>query len=188
MLKDYAFPARAPHGQTAAANDGGRGYNVRRVVGEDVLRAFPLARLAAGDLSLPAWLGFAHALGAETAGVKKPRRPASGRNAEGLLGVEDARGYLYALCSFAVAPDLRTGRRLCVDNLVAMDLIDGDIPAQALIGALDRLARDLDCPAYVIHLPPAAQAAAAGWRFLSGIAGGGGQMQNCVYRTLQTAD
>lgn len=182
MLKDYARTGRDP----APANDGARDYGVRRLTGEDVMQAFPLARLAAGHLTLPAWLRFAEAMGAEPPGAKKPRKPTDG--SEGLLGVEDSRGYLYALCSFTVAPDLRTGRRLCVDNLVALDLIDGDIPARALIGALDRLARDLDCPGYVVQLPPAAQAAAAGRRFLAGLANIGGQEQTCLYRTLQTPE
>lgn len=186
MLKDYARTGRDPRVATAPANEGGREYGVRRLTGEDVMRAYPLARLAAGHLTLPAWLRFAEALGAEPPGAKKPRKATSG--SEGLLGVEDSRGYLYALCSFAVEPDLRTGRRLCVDNLVALDLIDGDIPAQALVGALDRLARDLDCPAYVVHLPPAAQAAAAGRRFLAGLASLGGQEQTCLYRALPTPE
>lgn len=185
MLKDYARPGRDPRAPSQPANEGGRDYGVRRLTGEAVMQAFPLARLAAGHLTLPAWLRFAEALGAEPPGAKKPRKPPG---SEGLLGVEDSRGYLYALCSFSVAPDLRTGRRLDVDNLVALDLIDGDIPAQALIGALDRLARDLDCPAYVVHLPPAAQAAAAGRRFLTGLSSGGGQEQTCLYRALQTPE
>jgi hypothetical protein len=187
MLKDYARTARDPRTPLVPANDGAREYGVRRLTGEDVLRAFPLARLAAGHLTLPAWLRFAEALGAEPPGAKKPRK-AKTPCTEGLLGVEDSRGYLYALCSFAVEPDLRTGRRLCVDNLVALDLIDGDIPAQALIGALDRLSRDLDCPAYVVHLPPAAQAAAAGRRFLAGLGSLGGQEQICLHRVLQTPE
>lgn len=186
MLKDYARTGRDPRAPMTPANEGAREYGVRRLTGEDVMRAYPLARLAAGHLTLPAWLRFAEALGAEPPGAKKPRKAAAG--SEGLLGVEDSRGYLYALCSFAVEPDLRTGRRLCVDNLVALDLIDGDIPARALVGALDRLARDLDCPAYVVHLPPAAQAAAAGRRFLAGLASLGGQEQTCLYRALQTPE
>lgn len=185
MLKDYARTGRDPRVPLAPANDGAREFGVRRLTGEDVLRAYPLARLAAGHLTLPAWLRFAEALGAEPPGTKKTRKTANG---EGLLGVEDSRGYLYALCSFVVAPDLRTGRRLCVDNLVALDLLDGDIPAQALVGALDRLARDLDCPAYVVQLPPAAQAAAAGRRFLAGLGSAGGQEQTCLYRALQTPE
>jgi hypothetical protein len=186
MFKDYARTGRDPRAPVAPANEGARDYGVRRLTGDDVMRAYPLARLAAGHLTLPAWLRFAEALGAEPPGAKKPRKASGG--AEGLLGVEDSRGYLYALCSFAAEPDLRTGRRLCVDNLVALDLIDGDIPAQALIGALDRLARDLDCPAYVVHLPPAAQAAAAGRRFLAGLISVGGQEQTCLYRALQPAE
>jgi hypothetical protein len=187
MAKDYVPTGRDLRALLVPANDGTREFGVRRLTGADVLRAYPLARLAAGHLTLPAWLRFAEALGAEPPGAKKARKTAAPR-AEGLLGVEDSRGYLYALCSFAVVPDLRTGRRLWVNNLVALDLIDGDVPAQALIGALDRLARDLDCPAYVVHLPPAAQAAAAGRHLLSGLVSLGGQEQTCLYRALQTAE
>lgn len=176
MLKEFARSARDPAIAPAAITDGGRNYGVRRLTGRDVLRAFPLARLAAGHLTLAAWRRFTAALGAGS-------RKSTARAERGLLGVEDQRGYLHALCSFAVEPDLRTGRRLTIDNLVALDLIDGDIPAQALVGALDKLARELDCPGYVVHLP---EAASRGGRFRAGMAGGGGREQICIHRTLTT--
>jgi hypothetical protein len=181
MLKEFARSGHEPAHAPLAANDGGRHYEVRRLSGRDVLRAFPLARLAAGHLTLAAWLRFAAAIGAQPPGARKPRKTA-GAQPHGLLGVEDQRGYLHALCSFAVEPDLRTGRRLTIDNLVALDLIDGDIPAQALIGALDKLARELDCPAYIVHLPEAA--AARGGRFLAGMIDGGGREHICIHRSL----
>jgi hypothetical protein len=184
MLKEFARSARDPAiAPPPAANDGGRNYGVRRLTGRDVLRAFPLARLAAGHLTLAAWLRFAAALGAKPPGTKAPRKTAAAQAERGLLGVEDQRGYLHALCSFSVEPDLRTGRRLTIDNLVALDLIDGDIPAQALIGALDKLARELDCPGYVVHLP---EAATRGGRFRSGMTSGGGREHICIHRSLTT--
>jgi hypothetical protein len=154
----------------------GRAYGVRRLTGDDLLRAFPLARLAAGHLTPAAWLRFASALGA-----KKPRDGT--RDCEGWLGVEDSRGYLYSLCSFAVRPDLRTGRLLDVDNLVAADLIDGGNLARALLAALERLARDHDCPAYVVRLPPSAPGATS-QRLLADMAGRGGREQTSLFRTL----
>ncbi|MBC8793702.1 MAG: hypothetical protein C6Y20_19060 [Tagaea sp. CACIAM 22H2] len=184
MLKEFARSARDPTiVPPPAANDGGRNYDVRRLTGRDVLRAYPLARLAAGHLTLAAWLRFAAALGAKPPGAKAPRKAAAAPAERGLLGVEDQRGYLHALCSFAVEPDLRTGRRLTIDNLVALDLIDGNIPAQALVGALDKLARELDCPGYVVHLP---EAASRGGRFRSGMTSGGGREHICIHRTLTT--
>ncbi len=148
-----------------------RRYVALQLRGAEVLRAFPLARLAAGHLTLAAWMRFAEAMGAEPPGAKRLRRRAGARPDRGLLAHEDRRGYLQALCSFSVRPDLAAGRRLDVDNLVALDLIDSDGPAGALVGTIEKLARELDCPAFAIHLPPDRTAAGASRHALEAVLG-----------------
>jgi hypothetical protein len=159
-----------------------RRFLARRLTGADVLRAYPLARLAAGQLTLAAWLRYAEAMGAHPPGTRGTRRHPA-REENGLLGIEDARGYLQALCSFAVRPDLAAGRRLDVDNIVALGLIDSDGPAGAMLGSIERLARELDCPAYAIRLPPGHAAATASRGSLQGLLGTDSD-QTGIYRLV----
>jgi hypothetical protein len=156
---------------------------VRQLRGADVLSAFPLARLAAGHLTLAEWLRFAEAMGAEPPGAKRTRRAAGGKAEHGLLALEDQRGYLQAFCSFAVHPDLAAGRRLDIDNIVTLDLIDSESPAGELIGSIEKLARELDCPAFAIRLPPGRTAAGAGRHALDALLGSTHD-QSGVYRRV----
>ncbi len=164
----------------------GRKFAVRHLRGADVLSAFPLARLAAGHLTLAEWLRFAEAMGAEPPGARRTRRAAGARVEHGLLALEDARGYLQAFCSFAVRPDLAAGRRLDIDNIVTLDLIDSESPAGELIGSIEKLARDLDCPAFAIRLPPGRSAAGAGRHALEALLGSTHD-QSGVYRLVGAA-
>jgi hypothetical protein len=160
-----------------------RKFAVRHLHGADVLSAFPLARLAAGHLTLAEWLRFAEAMGAEPPGARRTRRPAGTRTERGLLALEDARGYLQAFCSFAVRPDLAAGRRLDIDNIVTLDLIDSEGPTGELIGSIEKLARELDCPAFAIRLPPGRSAAGAGRHALDALLGSSHD-QSGVYRRV----
>jgi hypothetical protein len=164
-----------------------RRYIARELRGIDVLRAFPLARLAAGRLTLAAWLSFAEAVGAEPPGARRRRATPGAPREYGLLGLEDRRGYLQALCSYAVRPDLAAGKRLDVDNIVALDLVDSDGPAGHMIGTIEALARTLGCPAVAIHLPPSDQAAAAGRHALDRVLGTSHD-QSGVYRRLDSPE
>jgi hypothetical protein len=168
-------PPRPPTAQS-------RRYVARRISGADVLRAYPLARLAAGHLTLAAWLRYAEAMGAEPPGMRRKHRRTA-RAETGLLAIEDRRGYLRALCSYAVRPDLAAGRRLDVDNIVALGLIDSEGPAGEMLGSIERLARELDCPAFAIRLPPGAAAATAGRGALDSLLGVEHD-QSGVYRLL----
>ncbi|MBI1245209.1 MAG: hypothetical protein GC202_09395 [Alphaproteobacteria bacterium] len=163
----------------------GRRFLARRLTGADVLRAFPLAQLAAGHLTLPAWLRYAEAMGAEPPGMRGRRRRQP-REESGLLGIEDGRGYLQALCSFAVRPDLAAGRRLDIDNLVAFGLIDSEGPAGAMLGSIEQLARELDCPAFAIRLPPGIAAATDSRGALDALLGAKHD-QPGIYRFVATA-
>lgn len=141
-----------------------RRYRVVVLAGRDVLRAFPLARLAAGHLTLATWQRFARAMG-----VRRSHRAAAAPK-KGLLAVEDQRGLIQALCSFAVQPDLQVGCRLDIDNFVAIDLIDNAGPSAVLVQAIEALARSLDCADLAIYPPPAARSHGAAL-FLAGLRG-----------------
>lgn len=127
-----------------------RRYRVLVLDGPDVRRAFPLARLAVGQLTLATWLRFARAMGV------RPAHRKSAAPKKGLLAVEDQRGLIQALCSFAVRPDLRVGWRLDVDNFVAVDLVDDAEPAAVLVEAIEALARAHACADLAIYPPPSA--------------------------------
>ncbi|MBI3505341.1 MAG: hypothetical protein HY059_10890 [Proteobacteria bacterium] len=172
------MPVRPPNPPDPAP---GQRYVARELCGADVLRAFPLARLAAGHLTLAEWRHFAAAMGAG-----RVRRAAAGRADRGLLALEDSRGYLQALCSFAVRPDLAAGRRLDIDNIVTLDLVDSDGPASAMIGSIERLARELGCPAFAIRLPPGRTAAGASRHALDAVLGTSHD-QSGVYRRVDAA-
>jgi hypothetical protein len=141
-----------------------RCYRVLVLDRPDVLRAFPLARLAVGHLTLATWQRFARAMGV----LPTHRKTAAPK--KGLLAVEDQRGLIQALCSFAVHPDLRAGRRLDIENFVAVDLIDNAGPSAVLVKAIEALARSLDCADLAIYPPPAARSQGAAL-FLAGLRG-----------------
>lgn len=141
-----------------------RRYRVLVLDGPDVLRAFPLARLAVGHLTLATWQRFARAMGV------RPTHRKTVAPKKGLLAVEDQRGLIQALCSFAVQPDLQAGCRLDIDNFVAIDLIDNAEPSAVLVQAIEALAQSLDCTDLVIHPPPTAKLNGAGV-FLAGLPG-----------------
>ncbi len=123
-------------------------------------------------------------MGVEPPGARRRRRTTRGES--GLLGIEDARGYLQALCSFAVRPDLSAGRRLDVDNIVALGLIDSEGPAGAMLGSIERLAHRARLPAFAIRLPPGRAAATASRGTLDQLLGAGHD-QAGVYRLVAAA-
>ena len=165
-----------------------RKFAVRHLRGADVLSAYPLARLAAGHLTIADWLRFAEAMGAEPPGARRTRRAASGPvPSMACWRSKTQRGYLQAFCSFAVRPDLAAGRRLDIDNIVTLDLIDSEGPAGELIGSIEKLARELDCPAFAIRLPPGRSAAGAGRHALEALLGSAHD-QSGVYRLVGTPE
>jgi len=124
-------------------------------------QAYPLVCAMAPGLGVDQWRAFAAALldsatlGSSTEGAAgdgdagKGRLPAS----RGIMTVQNAQGYLHGLFSYTAEPHLLHGRTLCVDNFVVLDLFDVAGVAEALLQAMEGLARRLGCAAIHTTLP-----------------------------------
>jgi hypothetical protein len=108
--------------------------DVSRLGPADVDRSWPLARMAFGDLTLAAWRRRAR---------RWTSRPDGGC---GVLLARDPRGRLIGLAPFQVRHPLGAPRTLWVEAMVTLSLIDEGPAADALVGALARLAESLGCP------------------------------------------
>ncbi|KAA0682970.1 hypothetical protein [Roseomonas genomospecies 6] len=107
-------------------------------------QAYPLVRAIAPDLPVEQWRAFAAAL---IGSADTPVTPS------GIMTVQNARGYLHGLFSYAIAEHLRHGRILAVENFVVLDLFDMTGPAETLLRSMDRLARSHGCAAIHTALP-----------------------------------
>ncbi|MCG5243856.1 hypothetical protein ACIU1J_12940 [Azospirillum doebereinerae] len=111
-------------------------------------QAYPLVCVAAPGLAVEQWRAFAAAvldIGGEAGGAPAPRT--------GIMTVQNARGYLHGLFSYAIEEHLRHGRVMTVDNFVVLDLFDVPGVAGTLLDAMDGLARGLGCAAIHTALP-----------------------------------
>lgn len=124
-------------------------------------QAYPLVCAMAPGLGVDQWRAFAAAvldsatLGSSTEGAagdgaaREGRLPAS----RGIMTVQNAQGYLHGLFSYTAEPHLLHGQTLCVDNFVVLDLFDVAGVAEALLRAMEGLARRLGCAAIHTTLP-----------------------------------
>jgi GNAT superfamily N-acetyltransferase len=111
-----------------------------------VIQAFPLIQTALPGVTLAAWRDFAAAQihGGNTR---------AGDQEGGILAVTDRRGYIAGLCSYRLVPDLVHGRLLDTGHFLAFDLLERQPVAEALVAALEALARERGCTAVHTHLP-----------------------------------
>jgi hypothetical protein len=107
-------------------------------------QAYPLVCVIAPGLAVEQWRAFAAAL-LETGGASTSR--------SGIMTVQNARGYLHGLFSYAIEEHLRHGRVMSVDNFVVLDLFDVPGVTGTLLQAMDGLARGLGCAAIHTTLP-----------------------------------
>lgn len=108
-------------------------------------QAYPLVRAIAPDLAVERWRAFA------TAHIGSAESPAG--SATGIMTVQNARGYIHGLFSYAIEEHLRHGRILAVENFVVLDLFDMAGAAEALLHAMEGQARALGCSAIHTTLP-----------------------------------
>ncbi|HYD67496.1 hypothetical protein [Azospirillum sp.] len=106
-------------------------------------QAYPLVRAIAPDLPVERWRSFATAL---TGASAPPGAPA------GIMTVQNDRGYIHGLFSYAVKEDLRFGRILSVDNFVVLDLFNVSDAASSLLQTMEDLGRTLHCTAIHTNL------------------------------------
>lgn len=124
-------------------------------------QAYPLVCAMAPGLGIDRWRAFAAAvldsatLGGGAEGVGGDGAAGEGRppGSRGIMTVQNAQGYLHGLFSYTAEPHLLHGRTLCVDNFVVLDLFDVAGVAEALLRAMEGLARRLGCAAIHTTLP-----------------------------------
>lgn len=100
--------------------------------------AFPVVQTAFPHLTLGSWQDFAQEMTAD----KSPRD-------NGILEVENDRGVILGLSAFRLMRDLQHGSILTADNLIAVDIVNRESVARALIDALEDMAKIKHCA--VIH-------------------------------------
>lgn len=120
-----------------------RRFFARPLAPERVDEAFPVARAAVSGLTLEQWQEFA----------RMALTPSDTPTALGILVVENGRGYIQGFCTYRLQYSIRHGTALVVDDLVAVDLIDGAPVAAALIEALEARARSTGCKVLQLHVP-----------------------------------
>lgn len=122
-----------------------RPYIVKRLPADRVDQAFPLVQSACGELALETWRGYA-AIRSAPGGVI----PDGGG---GVVSVEGARSYIHGLFDYRIDIDLRCGRTLVCDNIVALDLLDAKSVLAVLFEAMESLAAQNRCQAVHVSVP-----------------------------------
>jgi hypothetical protein len=105
---------------------------------QNLADAYALIRMADPALTETRWI--AHAEGLIDAGG-------------GVIGAAASGGPLLGLASYRTESDLRRGRVLRVDPIMACELGSGAPVRRALIDALTQLAKGLDCDALLVPGP-----------------------------------
>lgn len=125
-----------------------RRFTVKPLPASRIDTVFPLVQAAMPGLTLAHWRQFAANAATPTGSATSP----------GILVVENERGYIQGFCTFRVQHDLRHGTIIAVDDLVALDLVNGEAVAAALVQALEERARRLGCGAVQLHVDEEPQA------------------------------
>lgn len=108
-------------------------------------QAYPLVRAIAPDLAVERWRAFAAShIGTEDSPIG---------SATGIMTVQNGRGYIHGLFSYAIEEHLRHGRILAVENFVVLDLFDPSGAAEILVHSMETQARALGCSAIHTTLP-----------------------------------
>ncbi len=105
---------------------------------------FPLARAAVPGLTLDRWRCFSRGAMASAGRVTRPE----------VLLVENDHGYIQGFCTYHLLQDIRHGTVMRVDHLAMIDLIDVAAVAEALLAAIEALARQADCRRIQLDVPP----------------------------------
>jgi len=119
-------------------------------------QAYPLLCVIAPGLAVEQWRAFAAAVLApngDTTGHANGEAGGAPLRRTGIMTVQNARGYLHGLFSYAIEQHLRHGRVMSVENFVVLDLFDVPGVTGTLLRAMDGLARGLGCAAIHTTLP-----------------------------------
>ncbi len=113
-------------------------------------QAFPVVHAILPDLGVERWRAFAAAVLDRAQVADDARVPRTG-----IMTVQNERGYIHGLFSYATEENLHHGRILSVDNFIVHDLFNLSGAAAVLLHAMDGIARGLGCSAIHTNLPPA---------------------------------
>ncbi len=117
-----------------------RSYSAFSLTREHVPLVFPLVHAVAPDIGLDRWQSFAHTL------VERAGAPS------GAIGLRNGAGYICGLLIFRSELDLHHGQVLAIDQFIALDLVNDEEAARALMQAAEVKARELRCGALHIRL------------------------------------
>ena len=106
-----------------------RSFITRSLSHDAAERSFALLRSAGSAQSLEGWRDFLR------------RRTERGPGEGGILALENRCGVIQGLCSYRIDAGLGGERVCCIDDLLAMDLMDSAAAAAWLIRATEALAR-----------------------------------------------
>jgi hypothetical protein len=130
-----------------------RSFSSFALAPEQTAVVFPLVHAAIPEITLDAWRGFLRAQG----------------EGAGALGLRNEAGYICGLLLFRAEHDLRHGRLLAINLFIALDLVNEEEAASALLHAAEAKARELGCAATHIRVDAAQKSlaqrfSAAGYR------------------------
>lgn len=120
-----------------------RRFIARPLAPDRVNDAFPMARAATPGLTLDQWRDFAVEAMTRAA---DPAPPA-------IMLIENEHGYVQGICAYRLQQDVGQGTVLTVEHFATIDLIDTKAVADALLAALERLAREAGCRMIHVHVP-----------------------------------
>ena len=103
-------------------------------------QAYPIVQSILPDLDVSVWRDFAEQIAA------RPEEQA------GIITVQN-QGYIHGLFSYAIEPHLIHERVLLIDNFFVLDLFNQRALAEALLDAVDALAKRLKCRAILTAVP-----------------------------------
>jgi hypothetical protein len=106
----------------------------------DARSAYPLIYLHDASISLEEWLRFAR---------RRCRQPS---DRAGLIAIRDRRGHIHALFGYRIDIDLRTRKRLCLNNLVVARM-PGSLIDEAIIASANELAARFACQTISLEQP-----------------------------------
>jgi len=125
-----------------------RNYVTARLGKDEIDRAYPLVRAVLPDFSMERWeryvatLGIAGINGAGAKGGAGPRR-----HPGGIMTVRNEDGYFYGLFCYQIDDDPLHGRVMRVETFVALEFLDGEGAAGALLDAMESIAVGEECRA-----------------------------------------
>lgn len=123
----------------------GRRYVTARLSKDDIDRAYPLIRAVLPDFSVERWEQYVKTLG--IAGVAGARGKSGGarRRPGGIMTVRNEDGYFHGLFCYRIDDDSLLGRIMHVDTFVALEFLDGEGAAGALLDAMESIAQGEGC-------------------------------------------